>query len=191
MHRRRVITLLSLVAVELAAGSRSYAGEPILMPATADNAAQVDLEVGALVGLDTPAGTFGIEGQLGFTPWLALAVGGGATLFAGPQGAVTLRARIPFGARGQTVVFAGAGMAQGHYRSPAIGLCFFAPCPVPDADGEAIYVTSEVGLEQHIDGVFGRVFAGGKRMSNFETVCLTGHCDRYFPYAGVIAGVRF
>jgi hypothetical protein len=179
--------VISLACLALAVESSAHADNPVRVPAAVEDAQAIDLEVGAVVGALTPIGTYGVEAQLGITPWFAIAAGTGYELLGGVQAGVMPRVRIPFGSH---MIYAGVGGSWGDYKYPSIVICPFGPC-TRDADGEATYLTSELGYEEHTDHVFARAFAGGKAMTNYESLCPSGRCDRYFAYGGFAAGVRF
>jgi hypothetical protein len=180
MHRRVVV---SLACLALAVGSSARA-DTAVKPSTAEPA---DLEVGVVLGAFTPIGGYGIEAQLGFAPWFALGIGVGDEPWGSPQAGIMPRARIPFGSH---IVYAGVGGSWGHFRSPEWRFCVFGPCGPRDADGQAEYVTGEVGFEEHTDHLFARGFLGGKTITNYDELCPSERCDRYFLYGGVTAGVR-
>jgi hypothetical protein len=177
----------SFACVALAVGSPARADGPVAPAARARPVSAVDVEVGLVTGPLTPEGTLGAEVQIGATPWFAIAGGGGWELMGSPQFGVMPRARIPFGSY---ATYAGVGVSWGHFRSPAILICPFGGCE-PDADGDAEYVTAEAGIEVHDDHLFARLFLGGKAMLNYDELCPSGACDRYFMYGGLAGGLRF
>jgi hypothetical protein len=168
---------LGLLALAVESPARA---EPVpdARPA-APTAAQLDVSVAAVAGAFTPIGGYGVEAQLGMSPWFALAAGVGVEPFGYMQAAAMPRVRVPVD---RYTIYGGVGLASGR-RSTGL---------FERVDGGvAQYLTAELGVELHGEHVFGRVFAGGKWMQNAGEICQPpDSCDTAFAYGGVALGVQ-
>jgi hypothetical protein len=140
------------------------------------------------LGLGTPVGEVGGELVYVAHPRFEIAVGGGWSVFSGPQLAAMPRLRQRVGG---AVVTLGAGISGGHYTQ--VGFWDH-----PTFDMTAVWVNGEIGIETLIwGGLRPRAFAGVGGIAAHWDLMKSGD-GTYpnepgwaLPYAGVSVGYSF
>jgi hypothetical protein len=140
--RSKLRTALFGAAVFLTRQSVAGADEP---PAAANTFAPFGGGVGATVGLGTPTGLLGIEGQLNLQSWLFVTAGVGLGT-AGPQVAGMVHMRRPLQTETGVAFTLGYGISGGRYHEH---LCIFESCD-PELGGTLWWHNVQAGVEVKI-----------------------------------------
>jgi hypothetical protein len=196
---RSAVKVALLCAAGLLAGAGGAGAAE--MPASANPFEAFGGAVSATLGLGTPVGLLGIEGQLDLRSWLMLTAGGGKGN-AGPQVAAMLHLRALLHAErsASAALTLGYGLSGGRYHEQ---LCIFDSCN-PELGGTLWWHNIQGGVELLLPSASGRyslvlrpfvgvAIAGNPRdLKCLDCTSLSYEVtSRWLPFAGISAGVGF